>query len=183
MVFTAFALAADAFAVSLGQGLTWRRFEWRPALLLAGMCGLLQGTMPLLGWALGQTFADAIAAADHWIAFGLLTVIGVKMLWEAWHSRDDETPQAQPRLSLRKVTLLALATSIDALAVGVTFAFLEVNIALAAAVIAFVTFAACLVAVALGLRAGRWLASWAEVAGGLVLIGIGVKILVEHLGG
>lgn len=181
LVLTAFALSADAFAVSVSRGLRMPRFEWRKALLLAACCGVFQAVMPIAGWALGSAFADAIEGFDHWIAFALLAAIGAKLLWEAWKNRTaDERVEPTP-LTVREAILLGIATSIDAMAVGVSFAFLDVNVWVAAAVIGVVTFAVCLFGVRLGHRAGHLLAEWAEVIGGLILIGIGVRILVEHL--
>lgn len=182
LALTALALSSDAFAVAVSRGLTMRHFAWRPALLLAGMCGLFQAGMPVIGWFAGQAFADVISGFDHWIAFGLLAAIGGHMLWEAWSTRDDEERDPRP-LSVRRATMLAFATSIDALAVGVGFAFLDVNITVAAIVIGLVTFLATAAGVRIGHRAGARLAQWAELAGGLVLIVIGVKILIEHLAG
>ena len=179
LVLTALALSADAFAASAGRGLSMRRFAWPQALWIAGACGVFQGLMPVVGWALGRAFTGAIAAADHWIAFAVLAGLGLKLWWEAWHSRGQA--DARESLSVRQILMLALATSVDALAAGVSLAFLQVNIALAAAVIAAITTVVCLGGVAVGHLAGRWLARFAEFAGGLLLIGIGVKILVEHL--
>ena len=181
LVLTAFALSADAFAVSVSRGLRMPRFEWRKALLLAACCGVFQAVMPIVGSALGSAFADAIEGFDHWIAFALLAAIGAKLLWDAWKNRAaDERVEPTP-LGVREAILLGIATSIDAMAVGVSFAFLDVNVWIAASVIGIITCAVCLIGVRLGHRAGHLLAEWAEVVGGLILIGIGVRILVEHL--
>lgn len=173
-------VSADAFAVSLSQGVTLRRFRWRDALLIAGLFGIFQALMPLLGWLLGKGFADAISGVDHWIAFGLLALIGGKMLWEAFH--DDEDEDDEQSLDLRGLLILAVATSIDALAVGVSFAVLPVNLPLALTVIGVVTFVISLVGVRLGRSVGSWLGKPAEILGGLILIGIGVRILLSHTG-
>lgn len=173
-------VSADAFAVSLSQGVTLRRFRWRDALLIAGLFGVFQALMPLLGWLLGKGFADAISGVDHWIAFGLLALIGGKMLWEAFH--DDEDEDEEQSLDLRGLLILAVATSIDALAVGVSFAVLPVNLPLALTVIGVVTFVISLVGVRLGRSVGSWLGKPAEILGGLILIGIGVRILLSHTG-
>lgn len=180
---TAVGLAADATAVAVGRGLRMPRLDWRQALLLAITFGVFQGLMPVIGWALGSAFVGIIASADHWIAFGLLSAIGIKMLWEAWRSRGDDDSAGQPAVTVRAAVLLGVATSIDALAVGVSLAFLDVNIVLAAIVIAVVTTALSLVGVVVGHKAGTWLAGWAEAIGGLLLIGIGTAILIEHLSG
>ena len=183
LVLTAFALSADAFAVSVSRGIRMPRFEWRKALLLAACCGAFQGLMPILGWALGSAFADAIEGFDHWVAFALLAGIGAKLLWDAWKSRHDEERAEPAPLMLREAILLGIATSIDAMAVGVSFAFLDVNVWIAAAVIAVITFAVSLLGVRLGHRAGHLLAEWAEIIGGVILIAIGARILVDHLFG
>lgn len=174
-------VSADAFAVSLSQGVTLRRFRWRDALLIAGLFGLFQALMPLLGWLLGKGFADAISGVDHWIAFGLLALIGGKMLWEAFHD-DDEEDDDEPSLDLRGLLILAVATSIDALAVGVSFAVLPVNLPLALVLIGVVTFVISLIGVRLGRSVGSWLGKPAEILGGVILIGIGVRILLSHTG-
>ncbi|PWJ25973.1 putative Mn2+ efflux pump MntP [Branchiibius hedensis] len=173
-------VSADAFAVSLSQGVTMRRFRWRHALLIAGLFGLFQALMPLLGWLLGKGFADAISGVDHWIAFGLLALIGGKMLWEAF--QDDEEEDDEPSLDLRGLLILAVATSIDALAVGVSFAVLPVNLPLALTVIGVVTFVISLIGVRLGRSVGSWLGKPAEILGGLILIGIGLRIVLSHTG-
>jgi len=183
LVLTALALSADAFAVSVSRGMRMPRFEWNRALLLAISCGVFQAAMPIVGWLLGSAFADAIEGFDHWIAFGLLAAIGAKLLWEAWKTRhEDDRGQPSP-LTLREAIVLGIATSIDAMAAGVSFAFLDVNVWVAAAVIGVITFGVCLLGVRLGHRAGHLLAEWAEVVGGVILLAIGVKILVDHLAG
>lgn len=173
-------VSADAFAVALGKGVQLRSHIVRGALLIAGAFGLAQAVMPLIGWLLGSTFADAIASFDHWIAFALLAAIGVKMLWEAFRPGDD-AEVASSGISAREIVLLALATSIDALAVGVSFAFLMVPVWVAVVSIGVVTFALSFVAVLLGHRVGTRWRKPAEIIGGVVLIGIGTQILIEHL--
>ena len=176
LVVLAFALAMDAVAVSLAMGLQLRRPSWRDALLVAAMFGLFQGAMPVLGWVLAFWFADAVSAATPWIAFGLLALIGAKMIWESFAADEDEhTP---PAVTLRSVTPLAIATSIDAAAVGVTFGVLEVAVAPAVVLIGVVTFALSLGAVFVGSRVGERLGRWATLAGGAILIGIGLRILL-----
>ncbi len=185
LLLTALGVSADAFAVSVGKGLHLRRLVWKPALQLAITFGAFQALMPVLGWLLASSFASEVEAFDHWIAFGLLVAIGAKMVWESRSADDDESddevPDADVRIGTRELLVLGIATSIDALAVGVSFAFLQVDIVLAVVVIGVVTFAASLLGYRLGHHAGEHLRSWAELAGGLVLIGIGTKILVEHL--
>lgn len=181
ILFIAVGVSADAFAVALSQGVTMRVFRWRHALLIAGLFGIFQAVMPLLGWLLGHGFADAISGVDHWIAFALLAVVGGKMLWEAFHD-DDAHEEDEPSLDLRGLLILAVATSIDALAVGVSFAALSVNLPLALAVIGVVTFAISLAGVRIGRSVGSWLGKPAEILGGLILIGIGVRIVLDHTG-
>ncbi len=182
LLLTAAGLAADAFAVSVGKGMHLRAFEWKPALTLALTFGGFQALMPVIGWALGTTLAGAIESFDHWIAFGLLAAIGVKMIWES-RALGDEGREPKPAIRLRELLVLGVATSIDALAVGVSLAFLDVDITMAAVTIGVVTAALSLLGVWLGHYAGRRLASCAELVGGLVLIGIGANILISHLAG
>ncbi|WP_165249258.1 manganese efflux pump MntP [Adlercreutzia sp. ZJ141] len=179
----AIGLSMDAFAVSVCKGLCMKRVNWAHALVIAVFFGGFQGLMPVIGWALGTQFAPFITPVDHWIAFGLLAFIGGKMLWDAFHEDEEalECP-AEQRLDLRELVMLAIATSIDALAVGITFAFLGVNIVAAAALIGVTTFALSFVGVAIGNQFGARFEKPATIAGGVVLILIGVKILLEHLG-
>lgn len=176
LVVLAFALAMDAVAVSLAEGLQLRRPRWRDALLIAGMFGLFQALMPVLGWVLAFWFADAVSAATPWIAFGLLAVIGGKMLWESFGDEDDA---AVSTVTVRSVTPLAIATSIDAAAVGVTFGVLEVDVAPAVVLIGVVTFALSLAAVFVGSRVGERLGRWATLVGGVILILIGLRVLLS----
>ncbi|GAA4784503.1 manganese efflux pump MntP [Microbacterium gilvum] len=176
----AIGVSADAFAVALGKGLQLRSRVLVGALVIATAFGVAQAVMPLIGWLLGSAFAEAIAPFDHWIAFALLGFIGGKMLWEAFQP-DDAEGEAPARLSKREVAVLAIATSIDALAVGLSFAFLDVAVWSAVLAIGVITFALSFVAVLVGHRIGtRWRRP-AEIVGGVVLIGIGVQILFEHL--
>ncbi len=185
LLIVAVGLSADAFAVSVCKGLCMRRVNWRHALVIALLFGAFQAGMPLIGWLLGTQFAALITPIDHWVAFGLLGFIGAKMIWDAVH--DDEDPAAScpaegAPLDVRELVLLAVATSIDALAVGITLAFLGVSIWWAMAVIGVTTFALSFVGVALGNQFGARFEKPAALAGGVVLILIGAKILVEHLG-
>lgn len=177
-------LSMDAFAVSVCKGLNMHgTLNWRDTGLLALFFGGFQALMPLAGWALGRGFEQYITSIDHWIAFGLLAFIGGHMLWEVWkgESEEDENEEAGP-LRLGELTLLAIATSIDALAVGITFAFLGVNIVSAISIIGCTTFVLSGVGVMVGHRFGLRYKKKAEIAGGVILILIGVKILLEHLG-
>ncbi|WP_159500316.1 manganese efflux pump MntP family protein [Microbacterium sp. 18062] len=172
-------VSADAFAVSLAQGVRLRRHVQRDALLIALTFGLFQALMPLIGWIVGAQLNEFIAPVDHWVAFGLLALIGGKMLWEAFRGDHDDRPAG--RISVRELLALAVATSIDALAVGLSFAFLHVDIVLAVIVIGVITAVLTYAGVLIGHRVGRRFEKIAEIAGGLVLIGIGTKILLEHL--
>ncbi len=177
-------LSMDAFAVSVCKGLCMKRLNMRQALVIALFFGGFQALMPLIGWALGTQFEQFITPVDHWIAFGLLLIIGAKMLWDSFHGDDDEqlSCAVDGRLDLRELTMMAVATSIDALAVGITFAFLRVDIVASVVVIGVTTFALSLVGVAVGHRFGARYEKPATVVGGVVLILIGLKILLEHLG-
>lgn len=178
-------LSMDAFAVAICKGLAMSRINWRHAAVIALFFGGFQALMPLVGWALGTQFADLITPVDHWIAFALLAIIGGKMLYEALRGDDDEAADASAegeRLDAKELVMLAVATSIDALAVGITFAFLGVNIVEACALIGVTTFVLSFVGVAVGNQFGARFEKPATIAGGIVLILIGVKILLEHLG-
>jgi putative Mn2+ efflux pump MntP len=174
-------VSADAFAVALTKGLHMRRFNWRTALVIAGTFGLFQAVMPLLGWLLGTQFARYITDYDHWVAFGLLLLVGGKMLWEAFTSHND-TERDFDRIDVRQLLVLAFATSIDALAVGITFAFVPVSIGGAVTLIGFTTLVLAFVGVLVGRRVGVRFGTSAEIAGGAILILIGTNILLNHLG-
>ncbi|MFC4615930.1 manganese efflux pump MntP family protein [Cellulomonas algicola] len=177
----ALSLSADAFAVALGKGLHIRRLSFRDTAAIAVAFGAFQGLMPLLGWLLGVRLADSITEVDHWIAFGLLAVIGGKMLYEAFTQGDDDEPD-EDHIGLRELLVLSVATSIDALAVGIGFAFLDVPIVGAAVLIGVVTLVVSLAGVLIGHRVGVRFRGPAEVVGGVILILIGVRILLDHLG-
>ena len=170
-------LSMDAFAVSVCKGLKDRKFQWKHALLCGLYFGGFQALMPLLGWLLGIRFQSLITTVDHWIAFILLSVIGAGMIREARSPQEETAGGYSPRAMLP----LAVATSIDALAVGVTFAFLDTAIVPAVSFIGVTTFVLSAAAVKLGHIFGLKLRSRAEIFGGVVLIAIGVKILIEHL--
>lgn len=174
----ALSLAMDAFAVSVSTGIAIPGFGPKQAARIGAWCGFFQFAMPLAGWFLGSSVKAYIEAVDHWIAFGLLALIGGSMIREALSGGEEE---AVTDLSVKRLFLLALATSIDALAVGVTFAFMEVNILLSSAVIGIVAFALAMLGGLLGHRLGQLFQRRATLLGGLVLVGIGIKILLEHL--
>lgn len=173
-------LAMDAFAVSISLGgchvktLSSRHIL---AFKAAVLFGLFQAGMPIIGWICGRQFQDYIQAIDHWIAFTLLVVIGLKMLHEAWQNHPEETKQ---RNSLKALLILAVATSIDALAVGVTFSVLQINLIMAVSIIGIITFALSYIGVDFGCRLGQRFGKWSEVLGGIILISLGTKILIEH---
>ena len=170
-------LAMDSLAVSVSGGIVMRPFRWGQSLRLAVTMGLFQGGMTLLGWALGVGFSSYITAYDHWIAFLLLTFLGGKMIYESFGG-DEE---AVSSFSLKTLVTLGVATSIDALAVGVSMAFLKTGIGLPALLIGLVTFVLSLAGVCVGYHFGRIKGVNVELVGGIILIAIGVKILVEHL--
>jgi len=172
-------LSMDAFAVSVASGFALRKFQLRKALRMAFAFGLFQALMPVVGWAAGRTFQSHVRGVDHWIAFGLLSLIGGKMIYEA--ARIDCAEDTSDPFAYLFLLVLAVATSIDALAVGITFAMLGAEIVIPVLIIGTVTFALSLAGVRIGHVSGHCFEKKIEVAGGLVLIGIGVKILIEHL--
>lgn len=176
-------LSMDAFAVAVCQGLSMPRLNWRHAGVIALFFGGFQAAMPLAGWALGARFAGYMQKFDHWTAFVLLGLIGGNMVREALGPDEEEkTACAGGELDCRQLFLMAVATSVDALAVGVTFAFLETAILPAVSVIGIVTFCLSLAGVAAGNFFGARYKRRAELSGGVILIFLGVKILLEHLG-
>lgn len=171
-------LSMDAFAVSIAKGMTLSKQQLlRYTFLLAICFGFFQALMPLLGWWMGSYFQNIIASFDHWLAFSLLTFIGIHMIKEA--NEDDHEDSSS--LSIRTIIILAVATSIDALAVGISFAFLRVDILHAILYIGCITFFLCFLAVPIGHRLGNLLQRYAGLFGGILLILIGTKILIEHL--
>lgn len=172
-------LAMDAFAVSICKGLAMRRMNYKKAIIIAAFFGVFQALMPALGYVLGTAFANKIAAIDHWIAFILLALIGANMIKEALSSDDDECQDDSLRLG--DLIMLSIATSIDALAVGITFAFFNVSLLLSVSMIGIITFIICVIGVKVGNVFGEKYKSKAELAGGLILIVMGAKILIDHL--
>ena len=177
-------LSMDAFAVAICKGLSMRKMNYRHAAVIALFFGGFQALMPLIGWVLGKQFERYITSEDHWIAFILLAIIGMNMIREALGKDDEEEEKGcqGDRLDLKELLMMAIATSIDALAVGVTFAFLQVSIVPAVSLIGITTFVLSLIGVSLGRVFGAKFKSKAEFLGGAILILIGVKILLEHLG-
>lgn len=176
----AIGLAADCFAVALGGSISMRSVSRRQVLRAAVAFGLFQGLMPVLGWLIGQSIVDLIADYDHWVAFGLLAIVGGRMLWEAFRKGEGQVKSTDITRGW-PLLVLALATSIDALAVGLTFPFIDVNVALAAPVIGAVAFLSTIVGFLLGRKLGELAGKWAAAIGGLLLIGIGLRILLTHL--
>lgn len=174
----ALGLSMDAFAVSICKGLSVPKLQAKHCLICGVYFGGFQALMPLLGWLLGIRFQSLITNIDHWIAFVLLAVIGANMIKESF-SKEEECPDAS--FGFKTMLTLAVATSIDALAVGVTFAFLDVTIVPAVLLIGATTFVCSAVGVKIGNVFGNRFQSKAEFLGGLVLIAIGLKILIEHL--
>ena len=171
-------LSMDAFAVSVCKGLSMQKMNWRHALVIGLYFGGFQAGMPLIGYLLGMGFQSRIEAVDHWIAFLLLGFIGINMIRE---SRDTDEEHVDPSIGFRTMVVLAVATSIDALAVGVTCAFLQVAILPAVCFIGVVTFFLSAVGVKIGNVFGTRYKSRAELTGGIILVLMGIKILVQHL--
>ncbi len=179
-------LSMDAFAVSVSNGMCYEGFGSRQAFTSSCSFGLFQALMPTIGYFAGRTFSDAIQSLDHWIALILLGIIGGKMVLDSVKElREPEScPCGRGRFTGRVLLLQSVATSIDALAVGVSFAIMDANIFTAAAIIGVTTFLCCMIGTRLGNQFGLLLGRWAEIAGGFILIGIGLKIFLEHtLGG
>jgi len=179
ILFTGVGLSMDAVAVSVSSGMTLAAPRRRNALKMALWFGAFQALMPAVGFALGIAFKEWVAAFDHWIAFGLLSFIGVKMIREAF-AEEPAAAVGDDSLSTRRLLVLAVATSIDALAVGVSFSLLDIRLLHTVAIIGLTTFTLCYPAALLGRKLGEIFAHRAEIAGGLVLIAIGIRILVEH---
>ena len=174
----AIALSMDAFSVSICKGLATKKFSTNTAISCGIWFGGFQALMPLIGYFLGVQFESLITSIDHWIAFGLLVLIGANMIREAF---KDENEDISSKNGVKIMFLLAIATSIDALAVGVTFAFLQVNIWKAILIIGVTTFIFSFVGVAIGNFFGSKYSKPASIVGGVILILIGTKILLEHL--
>jgi putative Mn2+ efflux pump MntP len=173
----------DAFAVSITNGMCYRMSPVKNALYSGVAFGLFQGLMPVIGYYAGATFSDAISSLDHWIALLVLGFIGGKMIWEAIKERRNPEACEVKTFTFKTLTIQAVATSIDALAVGVSLGLMpNVNIITAASLIAIVTFAFSFCGVLIGRRFGGWLQDKAEILGGAILILIGLKIFLEHAG-
>lgn len=192
-------LSMDAFAVAIGKGLSMNKISIKKAGIVGLYFGIFQAVMPLIGYFLGAQFQDKITSIDHWIAFALLGIIGINMIRESRKNEDEielavdlmvnnatsdsiNNTNMDDLLGFKNMSVLAIATSIDALAVGVTFAFLNINIVPAASLIGIVTFTLSMIGVKIGNVFGTIYKSKAEFAGGLILILMGTKILLDHIG-
>jgi putative Mn2+ efflux pump MntP len=175
----AIGLSFDTFAVSLSCGVVESKIRFREAVRIAFILALFQGGMPVLGYFLGSTFSRYISRFDHWVAFGLLMILGIRMIISGLGKSDRKVPVSFRRLPV--LLTMAVGTSIDAFAVGFGFAFLGTRIWIAGLIIGTVTFLASMIAIRIGKSAGPRLGSMAEILGGLILAAIGTKILLEHL--
>lgn len=180
ILFIAVGLAMDAFAISVTKGIVMKSIKVSNSLMIAIFFGSFQAIMPVIGWFAGLSFKTFISKFDHWIAFGLLVTIGIKMIYEAGKIKESE--KSVSNLSIFVLFMLSIATSIDALAVGLSFAFLDISIITPAIVIGFITFILSFLGVFIGNRFGHLFEKKIEVVGGTILIAIGAKILFNHLG-
>ena len=176
----AIGLSADCFAVALSGSISMKTLSALQVFRTSLSFGLFQALMPVLGWLAGRTVVNLVAQYDHWVAFALLAFVGGRMIWESFHPEEGRREDADITRGLLLLTL-SVATSIDALAVGLTFAFLEVNIILASSTIGGITFVATTIGFLLGRRAGKLVGKRAEAIGGVVLIGIGLRILLTQI--
>ena len=178
IVVLSFGLATDAFAASISSGIAIKKMKLRHALLIASFFGVFQALMPVIGWLSGIWATEYIKTVDHWVAFVLLSGLGVKVIWDSF--KEDEEEVRDP-LNLYILFIVAIATSIDALAVGVSMSFLGVFVIKPAIIIGIITFITSFAGVYIGDKLGHFFEKKLEVFGGLVLIGIGLKIVIEHV--
>ncbi|MBR2346249.1 MAG: manganese efflux pump [Clostridia bacterium] len=182
ILLTGVALAMDAFAVSICKGIKMPKLRKSHIVIIAVFFGGFQMLMPLIGWLLGSQFVQYISKFDHWIAFALLAFIGVKMAIESFKHEEEDCCKCDSKLDLKELVVLAIATSIDALAVGITFAlYPDINILPSISIIGIVTFVICAGGVVIGHKFGAKFKSKAELLGGIVLVIIGLKLLIEGL--
>lgn len=184
LLFISVGLAMDAFAVSVCKGLNMSKINYKNAGIIALFFGTFQGFMPLIGYFLGTRFQRYIQSIDHWIAFGLLVFIGGQMIFEVFKGEEEALDEDGDKLQLKQLVILAIATSIDALAVGITFALLDggVGIITSVLMIGIVTFIISFMGVIIGNRFGNKYERKAQLAGGIILVLIGLRILLEHMG-
>ena len=171
-------LCFDSFAVSVSSGLMMKHINFFEAMKISFSLALFQGMMPLLGWLAGKKISEYLSNYDHWIAFGLLLIIGIRMIWES--QKHEENKTINP-LNIWFLIYISLATSIDALIVGLSFAFFETKIYTSIIIIGVVTFIASMLGILFGKKAGAHLGKKMEILGGIILIVIALKILLEHL--
>ena len=172
-------LAMDAFAVSVCKGLAMKKMSWKKAIIIGLYFGIFQAVMPVIGYFLGTTFERFITNVDHWIAFILLVGIGINMVKEAF---DKESENRNDNVDVKTMLVLSIATSIDALAIGITFACLKIHIVMPVITIGLITFIISVIGVKIGNRFGDKYGKKAGIMGGVILILLGIKILLEHLG-
>lgn len=171
-------LGMDAFAVAICKGISMKKMNWKKACIIGLYFGGFQALMPIIGFFLGSAFENIITNIDHWIAFVLLLIIGGKMIKESF---DKKCEDCNDDITFKTMIVLAIATSIDALAIGITFAFFKVNLILAITLIGIITFILSVIGTKIGNRFGNKFEKIAEVIGGIILILLGIKILLEHL--
>ncbi len=172
-------LAMDAFAVSVCKGLAMKKMSWKKAIIIGLYFGIFQAVMPVIGYFLGTTFERFITNVDHWVAFILLVGIGINMVKEAF---DKESENRNDNVDVKTMLVLSIVTSIDALAIGITFACLKIHIVMPVITIGLITFIISIIGVKIGNRFGDKYEKKAEIMGGVILILLGIKILLEHLG-
>jgi len=178
IILIAIGLSMDSFAVSISNGLTIKNLKLKQTILIATSLAVFQALMPLLGWYLGSNIEQYIKEIDHWVAFSLLSFIGIKMIYE---SRMEQGDEEENSISFKTIIIQSIATSIDAFAVGISFAVLVSDIVLPIIIIGITTFVFSFVGLKIGKILGSKLGNSVELIGGVILIGIGVKILIEHL--
>ena len=176
LIILAVGLSMDAFAVSICKGLELKDINYNKSIKIALYFGLFQGLMPLIGYLLGNIFKDVIINLDHWLAFGLLSFIGINLI------KDSNTEiEINDKIDFKSMILLSIATSIDALAVGITLSVLKINIIISVLIITIITFINCFIGTILGNKLGNKISKSAKIIGGIILIITGLKILIEHL--
>lgn len=179
LILIAFGVAMDAFAVSIGKGLSMKKMEYKNVIIVGLYFGIFQAIMPAIGYFLGINFESFITSIDHWIAFILLSIIGINMIRECLRNQDENISDS---FEFKTMMPLAIATSIDALAIGVTFAFLRINIVTSTLLIGVITALTSMLGVVVGKKFGDKFEKKAQILGGVILILIGTKILFQHLG-